>query len=89
MNISHSTIYLETDPDETIFERLWPPLLEEINVDLTSSFHLATIDVFQETDCAYRCYSVFQCKAFIVTCKSSRKCNMRYCSLLTGFEISI
>lgn len=86
MNSTGSTIYLEKNPVQTIFERLWPPLLEEIHVDLTSSHHLATIEVSQETDCAYRCYTVFECKAFLVTCKSSRKCNLRYCSLLTGVD---
>ncbi|XP_052777908.1 snaclec 1-like [Mya arenaria] len=85
MNISDNGIYLRKNPGQTIFERLWPPIVDVINMEIsTATYHLATIDVAHETDCAYRCYTIDECRAFIVTCKSSRKCNVRLCELMAG-----
>jgi len=87
MTISEASIYLPKNPTQTIFERLWSPLLDVISMESSSAnFHLATIDVKHETDCAYRCYTINECKAFIVTCKLSRKCNVRHCELMAGLS---
>lgn len=88
VNISEDGIYLpEKDSDEIIFERLWSPYLERIILNMTSPNYITTVEVAHETDCAYRCYTVDECQAFVVVCKSARKCNLRFCRLLSGLDV--
>jgi hypothetical protein len=88
VNITKSGITLPAkDPDEIIFERLWPPSLDRVILNMTSSNYIATIEVAQATDCAYRCYNIDECRAFAVTCKSAKRCGIRYCILLAGLDV--
>ncbi|KAH3872784.1 hypothetical protein DPMN_036007 [Dreissena polymorpha] len=70
MNVTSEFMYLNKNPEQTIFERLRPPILEKINMDTSGGHHLATVDVIHETDCAFKCYTIRECNAFVVTCKS-------------------
>ncbi|XP_053395952.1 lactose-binding lectin l-2-like [Mercenaria mercenaria] len=87
-NISKDGIVLpEHDPDDIIYERLWPPFSDRIILNMTSPNYIATVEIAHETDCAYRCYTVDECRAFAVACKSARKCSMRFCRLLSGLDV--
>lgn len=88
LNITDEGIlFPTTDRDEIVFERLWPPYLDQVILNMTSSNYIATVEVAQTTDCAYRCYTVDECRAFAVKCKSARKCSIRYCILLSGLDV--
>ena len=77
---------VDLDQETIIFERQWPPVLDTVLLNKIWKSHLATIDVTHETDCAYRCYTVDDCRAFLLHCQASRKCKSYSCSLLSGIR---
>lgn len=86
-NITSAGVYFNEASSETLFERLWPPQLDTISLNTTSAIHMATIEVTSETDCAYRCYTLDECKTFSIACKSSSKCKLLFCKLLSGLDL--
>ncbi|OWF56793.1 snaclec rhodocetin subunit alpha-like [Mizuhopecten yessoensis] len=77
-NTSYVNMYRSEDPERMLFERVWPPKLEEVPKHLT---RIATAQVSQETDCANRCFHVDDCRGFMLTCLSAWKCNQFSCDL--------
>ena len=84
MNITEDLVHLDEGQTAKIFERLWPPMLDLISLDDSRHNYISTVDVTHETDCAFRCYTVDECNAFVIECKMARKCNLYYCTLLSG-----
>ena len=77
---------VELDLETVVFERQWPPVLNDILLQAVRGNHLATVDAAHETDCAYRCYTVDDCRGFLLGCQASRKCNSYSCSLLSAIK---
>ena len=77
---------IDLDQETLLFERQWPPVLDDFMLHEFGDYHLATVDVTHETDCAFRCYTIDDCRAFILRCRASRKCGAFSCSLLSGIK---
>ena len=71
-------------PETLLFERVWPPLLQEVPDRLKKT---GTTTVSQETDCAYRCFHNDHCRGFSLHCIMPSKCNQFHCELLTPILI--
>ena len=84
--------YNETDNlvdlahETMLFERQWPPVLDEFPLHEFGEYHLATVEVMHEADCAYRCYNVDDCRGFVLRCRASRKCDSFSCCLLSEMK---
>ncbi|KAK3086759.1 hypothetical protein FSP39_022897, partial [Pinctada imbricata] len=79
-NSSYNSNSLQSEPDRLLFERVWPPKLQEVDNYL---IHLgpAMNHVTQETDCAYRCFRASSCRAFSLRCIIPWKCNQYSCDV--------
>ena len=77
---------VDLDLETVVFERQWPPILNDTLLETARDNHLATVDVAHETDCAYRCYTVDNCRGFLLRCHANKKCNSYSCSLLSAVK---
>ena len=77
---------VDLDLETIVFERQWPPVLNDTLLETFRGNSLATVVVAHETDCAYRCYTVDDCRGFLLRCQTSRKCSSYSCSLLSGIK---
>ncbi|KAL5015729.1 hypothetical protein ScPMuIL_005318 [Solemya velum] len=79
-NHTRQTHFIDDPPKSLMFERLWPPRVQKFP---TNPKILASIPVIQETDCAYRCFRVDDCRAFTLTCETVNKCHKFICKLIS------
>lgn len=80
-DLFNSPYTVPVDPPKLLFERLWPPKLEDFPKYAKHMAHTRVSYVSHETDCAYYCSHVTNCSAFTIHCSLPWKCNQYACDL--------
>lgn len=68
-------------PPKVLFERVWPPKLYDFPKYVMHIAHTKVSAVAHETDCAFYCAHVTDCKAFTIQCLLAWKCNQYSCEM--------
>ena len=69
------------DPPKVLFERVWPPKLQDLPIYIKPMAHTQVSAVSHETDCAFYCSHVTDCYGFSIHCSMAWKCNQYVCEL--------